>query len=280
MKVIKAGLYTSVQDMGRSAYAGWGVPMSGCMDRNAAQLANRLVGNPVEAAVLECTMMGPELEFEHSGYIAIAGAEFELYLNGELISTHTAYKVMAGDHLVFGKLVKGLRGYLAIAGGFQSAKVLESRSYYIPITSQGRVKEKDMIPYEERQRIRPSEALKSMERTPLETQIIEAGKGPEYDWLSDAQKTALESIWFAVSNRNNRMAYQLEPNLGAFKKNRITCPVVPGTVQMTPEGSLFVLMRDGQTTGGYPRVLQIAENSLNALSQLRTGSSFQLKIIE
>lgn len=279
MKVLKPGLYTSVQDLGRSAHAKWGVPQSGCMDQNSGILANRLLGNHDDEAVLECTMMGPELEFSLPTFIAVTGAEFELYLNGELIEMNKVHRVEKGDQLVFGKLKKGLRAYLAIAGGFQAEKVLGSRSYYSPITSANRVVQGQSIPYKERSRFKGLTELKTSECTPLETDTIVARRGPEFDWLSEAQKKALETTDFKVSNRNNRMAYQLEPHIGALHRNRITCPVLPGSVQLTPEGSLFVLMRDGQTTGGYPRVLQIAEKSLDAMAQLRTGASFRLKII-
>lgn len=278
MKVLKQGLYTSVQDLGRTAHAKWGVPQSGCMDRNSARIANRLLGNHDTDAVLECTMMGPEVEFGAPTFIAVSGAQFELYLNGELIEMNKAHRVAKGDQLVFGKLKQGLRGYLAVAGGFQTEKVLGSRSYYFPLTSGGRVVQGQSIPYKERSRITGLKDLKASECTPLETNTIEARRGPEFDWLSEAQKKALETTDFKVSNRNNRMAYQLEPNIGELHKNRITCPVVPGTVQLTPEGSLFVLMRDGQTTGGYPRVLQLFDSSLDALAQMRTGSSFTVRL--
>lgn len=278
MKLNKAGLYSSIQDLGRASNAAWGVPHSGVMDRNAAILANRILGNKEDAAVLECTMKGPELEFEKSTFIAVTGAEFELLLDGQLISNTIPHSILPGQRLVFGKLKKGLRAYLAIAGGFQTEKILGSRSFYHPITNYSRILEGQKIPYKKRTRIQAKENVTKHSLTSLNANSLEVWKGPEFHLLSKRQQEDIEKLRFSVSNRNNRMAYQLEPSLGKLSHSILTCPVIPGSVQMTPEGFLFVLMRDGQTTGGYPRVLQLTEESLDTLAQLRTGSSFSLEI--
>ena len=280
IKVIKSGLYTSIQDLGRAKYAAWGVPSSGAMDSNSAQRANQLLGNNPEDAVLECTMVGPELEFGLSSYFTVTGGAFDLFLDDISIDNDRVYEVRPGQRLQFGKLNRGLRAYLGIAGGFHSEIVLGSRSYYFPITEVDRIFDSQQIPYHECSRIQSirSESIKN--ETALESTVMKVRKGPEFHLLTEEQQNQIEELQFSVSNRNNRMAYQLKPSIGKLDISILTCPVIPGTVQMTPEGSLFVLMRDGQTTGGYPRVLQLTEDSLDALAQLRTGTSFSLEIIK
>ena len=280
IKVIKSGLYTSIQDLGRAKYAAWGVPSSGAMDSNSAKRANQLLGNNPEDAVLECTMVGPELEFGLSSYFTVTGGAFDLFLDDISIDNDRVYEVRPGQRLQFGKLNRGLRAYLGIAGGFHSEIVLGSRSYYFPITEVDRIFDSQQIPYHECSRIQSIKSESIKNETALESTVMKVRKGPEFHLLTEEQQNQIEELQFSVSNRNNRMAYQLKPPIGKLDISILTCPVIPGTVQMTPEGSLFVLMRDGQTTGGYPRVLQLTEESLDSLAQLRTGSFFSLEIIK
>ena len=103
-------------------------------------------------------------------------------------------------------------------------------------------------------------------------------KGSEYDTLNEKQKTILLKTEYEVSKYNNRMAYQLLPQIKNSIKGIITAPVLPGTVQLTPAGHLIVLMRDCQTTGGYPRILQLSQDAINSLSQKRQGDNFTFSL--
>ena len=103
--------------------------------------------------------------------------------------------------------------------------------------------------------------------------------GPEYHQLSIEQQEQLHQTEFEVSHLNDRMAYQLQPTIEEHQISQITVPVLPGSIQLTPNGSLIILMRDGQTTGGYPRVLQLSEHSINQLAQMATASSFKFKFL-
>ncbi len=130
IKVLKPGLATTVQDLGRPGYYHIGIPLSGAMDRHALAAANLLVGNDEGAAVLEAVFMGPELEFTDDAMVAVTGAELPPKLDGAARETWTSFKVKRGQKLSFDFLKQGARAYIAVAGGIDVPVVLGSRSTY------------------------------------------------------------------------------------------------------------------------------------------------------
>ncbi|WP_411894920.1 biotin-dependent carboxyltransferase family protein [Winogradskyella sp. A2] len=279
LKVIKSGFYTTIQDSGRFGYRAYGVPVSGVMDSYSSHFANSILGNDADCAVLEITMSGPELHFLEPTQIAIAGADMAPMLNGNVISNNQVVGIRPNDILSFAGLRIGLRCYLALKEGLKTNEVLGSRSMYKTITESDTIKAGDEIYYEKAS----TNSIKTYsnvkyDQSLISVNIIEVEKGPEYDELSQDQKDKLSSFQFEVSKLNNRMAYQLKPLLPNTLKAIITSPVLPGTVQLTPNGNLIVLMRDCQTTGGYPRVLQLTERSLNILSQKRQGDILYFRL--
>src|ERR1700726_1100433 len=130
IKVLKPGLATTVQDLGRPGYYHIGIPLSGGMDRHALAAANLLVGNPEGAAVLEAVFMGPELEFTDDAMVAVAGAELPPRLDGVPRDTWAPFKVKRGQKLSFDFLKKSARAYIAVAGVIEVPVVLGSRSTY------------------------------------------------------------------------------------------------------------------------------------------------------
>ncbi|MBJ6369866.1 5-oxoprolinase subunit C family protein [Snuella sedimenti] len=280
IKVLRSGFYSSIQDLGRQGVMHYGVPQSGAMDRYAARLANMLLGNEETAAVMEITMTGPVLEFETDTYICLSGAEMSPKLNDSIIAVNKPIKVLAGDVLSFGKLQTGFRSYLAVLGGLLTETVLHSRSMYQGITKQVTLFKNDVLP------IASSKPLNTMHHAnirPNSTYLTEnrlaVFKGPEFGMLSREQQEHLLSFQFSISKTHNRMGYhlkeRLEHNLGSI----ITSPVLPGTVQLTPSGTLIVLMRDCQTTGGYPRILQLSEMAMHTLAQKFTGQTVRFKLL-
>ena len=281
VKVIKSGFFTTVQDLGRKGYQQYGVPYSGVMDNYSALMANALLNNNESDALLEITMSGPSLQFTHDTFICITGAHINPKLNDSVISQNHIVKVVDGDTLSFGKLVLGFRAYLAISGGFQTEIIMNSRSMYNTITSQARIEKGDELQTE-----RPSIIIEQthsaikVNTNHFTSKTIEVFKGPEFEMLSAKQKNLLFSIDFTISKNNNRMAYQLDDIIENNLKPIITSLVLPGTIQLTPSGNLIILMRDCQTTGGYPRVLQLKESSINCLAQKFTGNSIRLVLVE
>src|SRR5690606_37123462 len=134
IQVLKTGFLTSIQDKGRFGHRHSGVPVSGAMDEVSAEMVNTLVGNNPEAAVMEITLSGPELLFESDSTIAISGAMLSPTLNENELFNDEVYHVKAGSVLKFGKLIRGIRCYLGVLGGFDTKKVLGSRSWYLSVT--------------------------------------------------------------------------------------------------------------------------------------------------
>ena len=277
LKVLKSGFYTTLQDEGRFGYRDKGVPVSGVMDVSVVRNANILLENDHDAAVLEITMTGPTLQFERDTYIALAGAEFATTLNNEPISNNKVHKVKAGDILSYGRLINGFRAYLAIKNGFKTKEVLGSRSQYYPITKRGSLKDHEELKYDPYIDFEPKISelkVKSL----LDEKVLEVSKGPEFKLLDDVQ---LENIFikeFTVAKEYNRMGYQFNEKIKGHDWSMLTSATLPGTVQLTPSGKLIVLMKDGQTTGGYPRILQLRDKAISILAQKKLGDKVTFKL--
>lgn len=281
--VKSAGLYSSIQDRGRFGYRKFGVPVSGAMDLYSAKFANALLNNHLDCAVLESTIIGPKLIFNEPTFIVIAGAECELKINRQSANLNTVIKINSGDTLKIGKIIGGVRNYIAVAGGWQTPLVLNSRSYYSGVTKDAILKSGDQLAV-------ASPGIEIINRTTVKfhpTHInineLQVTKGPEFDLLDQQPAQTLLNQTFKISSQSNRMAYKLERKTGQLQnlnaKEIITSSVQPGTVQMTPTGELIVLMRDCQTTGGYARVLQLSESSINQLAQKPIGSRISFKLL-
>ncbi len=280
VKVIKAGFYSTLQDLGRIGFEKYGVPVSGVMDSYSAQLANALLNNSKTDALLEITMTGPTLQFYQDTFICIAGAIMNPMLNQEAIKQNHVIRIKQGDVLSFGKLESGFRSYLAVSGGFESEMVMDSRSMYKNITAQVKIACGDELQIAIASNIldRTHSAIK-VNANHFSTKDIEVFKGPEFELLTKNQQQQLLSEEFRVSKKNNRMAYQLNELVENNLKPIITSLVLSGTVQLTPSGTLIILMRDCQTTGGYPRVLQLSESAINILAQKFTGNTIHFSLI-
>jgi allophanate hydrolase subunit 2 len=242
-------------------------------------MANALVGNNENEAVLEITMSGPKLEFQTEAIIAITGANLNPKLNSKEILNNRLLKVSESDILSFGNLVSGFRCYLAVSGGFQTKAVLGSKSMYTDITQYDIIKKNDFFSTvkSDISNEKQFSGLK-VNDSYLKSSTLEVLKGLEFDSLTTIQKEKLLSKTFKVSKDNNRMAYQLEEHIENNLKPIITSPVIPGTVQLTPSGKIIILMRDCQTTGGYPRILQLTTSAINMLAQKFTGNTISFKL--
>ncbi|MFH4968896.1 biotin-dependent carboxyltransferase family protein [Gaetbulibacter sp. M240] len=281
IKVLSAGLYSTIQDLGRFGFQGIGVPYSGAMDDRAARLANALLGNDENNAVIEQTMVGVKLMFEIDTCIAITGAEMQAKIDNKALELNKSVLVNKGSVLSFGGLKRGIRGYIGVIGGFQTPLVLGSRSMYPNITVSHILKAGDelkVIPLK-KESLNQHAHLK-VDRTYLDSKILEVFQGPEFEFLTKVQQEQLFNSVFHVSKLNNRMAYQLEELLENNLDPILTSGVLPGTVQLTPSGKLIVLMRDCQTTGGYPRVLQLKEEAIAVLGQKKFMDEIKFKLLK
>lgn len=281
INVVKAGMYTSIQDRGRLGYRSQGIPLSGTMDSLSASLANSLLGNDLHCALLEFTLLGPTLLFEANATVVITGATFEVFLDTELKPLHIPFTIKKGQTLRITKTRQGVRGYLAIKGGFTSQTVLGSKSQYNGITEKGSIDNNDVLTFDSELQYKISiPSFSTLDKSFFETSYIEVYQGPEFYLLPERIKQNIEKLTFKVSPKSNRMGIQIL-GLGELPVSEIlTVPVQPGIIQWTPSGILIAVMKDGQTTGGYPRIFQTTEKSISVLSQKQSHQEIQFKIVK
>lgn len=277
--VLNPGIYTSIQDLGRPGFAHIGVPISGVMDSYSAKIGNQILNNESAAAVIEITFGGCQFRFNTSTWICITGADFNATINGVQLTMNSLVKVDKDAMITFGKRVKGVRTYICVQGGIQFETVLKSNSYYKGITPRFILRKGDELKLGKN----PTEIIETHSKIKIPaahftSNTIVCSKGPEFNLLSDEQQERLTKNLFAISNDNNRMGYRLEEQLKNNLDPILTSGVLPGTVQLTPSGTLIVLMRDCQVTGGYPRVLQLTKQSINRLAQKATGEKLQFRL--
>jgi biotin-dependent carboxylase-like uncharacterized protein len=279
LEILKTNPGTSIQDLGRIGLGHWGVPIAGVMDQRSYNWINHLLKNNPNAAILEILQPGFKCRFDSYITIGLSGAKAEIRKNGELTS-FTLIKIVPGDELEIGKFFLGSIVYLGITQGFQTEVILSSRSNYPKITNKGMLSKGDKVPFFTTQSLAEETfASVKLKTTWLEESILEIYPGPDFEALSNDNKTQLFNSKFTISTLANRMAFQLEELLPNSIPERLTAPVFPGTVQLTSGGKLLILMRDAQVTGGYPRVFQLTEGSLDILAQKKPGQQvkFQLK---
>lgn len=271
--VLVGGTFSMLQDEGRFGFRKFGIPIAGAMDAHSARLANRLIGNSDYAPVLEFVGQGPVLRFNFQAVISIQGAKFSVRVNDKLIDVSYPHSIKAGDQIKLGTASEGVYGYLAIQGGFLAPTVLGSVSFYDGITAIERIRKGDKLFYDLNWK-KSNELVdlaENLEKINYSDPFLAVMKGPEFDGLCDQTRFLLENDQFIISTEINRMGYRLTGNEALKGSEILTSPVQPGTIQLTPSGQLIVLMKDGQTTGGYARILQLSETSLSKLAQKRPG---------
>lgn len=281
IEVLNPGLFSTIQDRGRFGFMKFGVPVSGVMDKYASKICNLLLGNQPDAAVMEITLQGPQLKFHCTTNICLSGADLNAQINGTSVKRNELLQVHEGDVLKFGKRESGFRAYLGVAGGFNTEMSMHSRSWYDGITESSTLEKGMRLPVQDSSlKARSTFSGIKVQEDYLSENLIEAFAGPEFDQLSEEQQENLFSEQFSLESSSNRMAVRLKENFQNELQAIITGPVLPGTVQLTPGGNLIVLMQDCQTTGGYPRVLQLSEYGKQVLSQKIPGEKIQFKRVE
>ena len=278
IEILKLGWYTTIQDLGRLGSQSFGVPISGAMDLNAFQWANKLLNNNSSAACLEMTSKGPELKFHEPSFIALTGAIMPAFLNSKPVKMYKPVEVKKGDVLKFSSVTLGCRTYLAILGGLQSEKVLGSRSQYKGVTQEDRIVKENLLLFN-RNAFTPKGAGVKTKTTDYKDVNLKVYQGPEYNLLNSHSQNEFKTKQFTISPSNNRMGYRLNEKILQQLPEIWTAPTLPGTVQLTPDGTLIILMRDAQVTGGYPRILQLSDNALNLLAQKSTKDVVKFELI-
>ena len=274
------GLLTTVQDAGRWGYQHYGVSVSGAMDPAAHRRANRLVGNPSEAATLEITLVGPVLRFRTAARIGVSGAAFELRLDARAVSTDTLLHAEPGQTLAFGRRTAGARAYLAAAGGILVPVVLGSRSTHLRSSMGGlegralRVGDGLAVGSSRGVPRRESAAAKWGRSMPLGGARVRVLPGPHAGLFDPAMLRRLETARYTIRPESDRMGYRLERRTDC--RARGSEPAVSGHARRRGpgrprRGASSSRWRIARRSGGYPRVATVITADIPVLGQLAPG---------
>ncbi len=307
--IIRSGLCSTVQDEGRADFRHIGVPLGGAMDSSAHELANRLVGNPVDVATIEMTLTGDEIEFLHDTLIAITGADMEPVLHdssdrSQPVAQHCPILIPAGSRIRFQAARRGCRGYLAMAGGIDVPLVMGSRStalragfgghcgrmlaagddLAIGVPSQTSVRKFEWLSAQwsdTRRPVQPRWFVRPIDLPNPDTATLRIVAGTHTAWLSSCGLERLLGSPFRVSSQSDRMGYRLtDQRLELEQREELLSEgVIPGTIQLPPDGNPILLMADCAPTGGYPRIGHVIAADLGIAAQLRPGQLVRFDLV-
>jgi antagonist of KipI len=304
LRVIKPGMLTTIQDRGRWGFQSHGVPVAGPMDPCSHRVANAVVGNDDDAATLEVTLLGPELEFEDERLVAVAGAEFELTVDGEPVRASAGFVVRAGARLRFGRRHRGSRAYIGIAGGVTVPPALGSRATHL-ISGMGgfegrALKAGDRLPLgdpSKRARLKPSgntpeagpfepsraaavRTVPAVTRLPQGSARIRVLPGPQADYFAADALEILQSAPYVVGLNSDRMGFRLEgPTLTHARGADIISDATPlGVLQVPSSGQPILLMADRQTAGGYPKIATVISADIGIAGQLGPSDTLEFVV--
>lgn len=295
MKVIKAGIQDTVQDMGRFGYQHLGINPGGVTDRFSAAIANLLVGNNINCPLLELHFPASVFWFKKPMLIAIAGADFTATINGEDIPVDHPVWVGKNSLLQFHKAVKGARAYLAVKDGLKITPWLKSYSTHLKAKTggfNGRAlqKEDDIEAINDDQRhsllekkeffVLPWKADQHWDNKKEGEILILPGN--EWQRLTEEGKESFLMTSFVITNQSDRMGYRLNnlPLPVLSGEEIVSSGVSFGTVQLLPDGKLIILMADHQTTGGYPRVAHVISAHHSKLAQMKAGDKIRFQLTD
>ena len=279
LTVLAAGPLATIQDRGRPGWASIGVTRSGAADRPSADLANRLVGNDADAALVEATAGGLRLRAERTVLVAVTGAPAPLDVDGRPAPLDAPLTLRAGAVLTLGMPPVGLRSYVAVRGGVDVAAVLGSRST-------------DTLSGLGPAALAPGDRLQvggfacdepvvdvAPVRRPLVAPVLRILPGPRRDWFDPAAWTALTSEDWLVTADSDRVGLRLSgPELVRQRDDELPSEgLVPGALQVPPDGAPVLFLADHPVTGGYPVLAVVATADLGAAAQLRPGDRLRLR---
>lgn len=275
LEVITPGPLATLQDLGRPGLAALGVGQSGAADTHAFGLANRLLGNPAEAAAIEVTFGGLEVAARGGGtYVALTGAPCPMTLDGRQVAANSVIWMPDGATLRLGVPTSGLRSYLAVRGGFDVPPVLGSRStdalagvgpdplaegVTLPVgTPTGELPDVDLAPV-----CPPSD----------DEVVLRVVPGPRADWFTDEALAALVGGSYEVTAESNRIGMRLsgEPLERAVDGELSSEGMVRGALQVPPSGQPTLFLADHPVTGGYPVIAVVVAADLPLAAQARPG---------
>ncbi|KAA8999914.1 biotin-dependent carboxyltransferase family protein [Affinibrenneria salicis] len=274
LKILRAGIYTSVQDGGRTGFRRLGISQSGALDLPALKMANLLVGNDAGAAALEITLGQFIARINAPGWVALTGADCDAMLDDKPLWTGWRFAVRPGQTITLRTPRHGMRSYLAISGGVAVPEALGSRSTDLKAGFGGLkgrlLADGDPLKAGKPQRMpRMQCGVKQL----LFGNRIRALEGPEYSEFTRESQDAFWRTPWQLNPQSNRMGYRLQGGelTRTTRREMYSHGLLPGVVQVPHNGQPIVLMSDAQTTGGYPRIACVIEADLYHLAQIRLG---------
>ena len=285
--IVKPGMLTSIQDLGRWGMQARGVPVAGPMDEYSHRLANHLVGNDASAAALEVTLIGPEIEADHDVTCAVAGAQFAILVNDVPAPMHAPFVLRAGARLRFSERKHGARATIAFRGGIDVEPVFGSRATSLvarmgPLDGRA-LRSGDRLPIGDP--ARPSQPRRRDDAMPPALTVTDGGarvrvvRGPHDDLFTSAAFEKLFQSRFTITPQSNRMGYRLD---GPSLAHRGTADILSdataiGSLQVPASGLPILLMADRQTTGGYPKIATVIGADLPLAGQLAPGDWIEFR---
>ncbi|MEY2546690.1 MAG: antagonist of KipI [Verrucomicrobiota bacterium] len=282
--IVRAGLLTTVHDLGRTGYRRFGVSLGGALDPHAMRVANLLVGNDESAAGLEITFGGVRIHFVDERLVAWCGGEFDV----RIPAGHAA-RMRAGDELAFGQPKCGCRSWLAISGGIDVPVALGSRATDLRAGFGGlegrALRDGDVVPLGQAGHATTAADISSWSAPPEWTQTaaeeptLRIVRGSEWEAFEGSAHFALTNTHFDITPDSNRMGTRLEgPQLPRKEDVDLTSEAVaPGTIQVPANGQPIVLLGDCQTIGGYPKIAHVITVDLPRAAQLRPGDRVRFR---
>jgi len=289
MKILKPGMYTTIQDIGRYNHQKSGMSVSGAMDQFSLRVANILVGNIDSEACLETMLFGLKIKFEGDALIAVTGGDLMPMINNKAIDMWSGVKVLDGDELSFGTVKNGCRSYIAIEHGIDVPEVMGSKSTYV----KGKVGgfEGRMLKAGDEINIGSLDEnnFNSIKKLPIELipsyskdNIVRVVMGPQEDYFTEDGINTFLDCAYEVTNEADRMGYRLSGTKISHKAfaDIISDAVTMGSVQVPGDGAPIIMMADRQTTGGYTKIATIITPDINIVGQLKPGDSVRFKLID
>ncbi len=279
-------LYSSIQDQGRHGLAHLGISPGGANDSLAAWLANRIVGNPENAAVLELIEPPARLLFVDGAHAVFSGADADIRCNGRQVPLYARCWIPDGAHVEIDRPRAGSTVYLAVEGGIETPERLGSRSTdpRLGMTPLGRdtflpTAVRHLPAYSARLRL-PRRFINGFTLGDLYSPVLDVLAGPQFDWLDPDTRRTLVERPFTVSSQSSRMGIRLQGDpLHAPDRQCLSAGVCRGAVQLPPQGLPILLAAEHQTTGGYPLVLQVCAHHLGRMAQLRAGERIRFHLL-
>jgi len=282
VRVLHSGTQALVMDAGRPGHRHQGIPGGGAADRLSFGIANHLVGNAWDTPAIECALGGLHLKFERDAVIAISGAQMWAQNQGLNLPMNKAVQIEAGDIVTLSFTRAGCRAYIAVAGGVDAREFMGSVSTYLPAKLGGldgeALKTGDVLRISEPQ-ADPNTLPAPMLPTLYNHIVLRATAGPEWDALSPAAKRYLFTTPFYATNATDRMGTRLKGDLIALDRpvRLNSSPLLPGSLQVPPDGQPILALADGHCTGGYARGLQVIQADLWLMGQIAPGAAVSFR---